>query len=71
MELTLQELEDAINYWRAQLPATGDALVLSGQVSKLAELYGLMIYYRLQRVPLPFVSSDAQAVLEAWRTRTH
>jgi hypothetical protein len=69
MELTLAELEDAINYWRARSPAQGDALVLAPQVKALAEIYALMIVHRMPRVQVPLLSPAARDALAGWRSQ--
>jgi hypothetical protein len=40
--LSVQEVEAAINYWREQRPASGNAL--SPEVNALATIYALMIF---------------------------
>lgn len=69
MELTLAELEEAINYWRARSPAQGDALVLAPQVKALAEVYALMIVHHMPRVQVPLLSPAARDALAAWQSR--
>lgn len=63
MEITLNELEQAINYWRLQRPATGEDCALSPEVNALGGVDALMIFH------------DARAQLLApWRrqaVRTH
>jgi len=44
MQLSVQELEAAINYWRDRRPARGNAVALSPEVNALATVYALMIY---------------------------
>lgn len=44
MELSVQELEAAINYWRDQRPARGNEYALSPEVNVLATVYAMMIY---------------------------
>jgi len=44
MELSVQTLEAAINYWRVRQPARGNEYALSPPVSRLATVYALMIY---------------------------
>lgn len=46
MELSVQTLEAAINYWRERQPARGNEYALSPTVSRLATVYALMIYRR-------------------------
>lgn len=44
MELSVQELEAAINYWRDRRPARGNEYALSPEVNLLATVYAMMIY---------------------------
>lgn len=60
--ITIQELEAAINYWRAQSPAQGEELILSKEASALAKPYALMIVQGSQRIPVDIldeISKDA------------
>jgi len=47
-EITIQELEAAINFWRAHSPSSGDELVLCKEASALSKPYALMIVQRQQ-----------------------
>ena len=67
MDVTLTELEDAINYWRRMKPATGDERALSPEVNALADAYALMIFERSKVMPLSSLSEAALALIEAWR----
>jgi hypothetical protein len=67
MDLGLQELEAAINHWRAQCPVAGNAVLLSPEVNALAKLYALMIFNRSASVPLAQLEPGAQQALQAWR----
>jgi len=67
MDVTLTELEDAINYWRRMKPATGDERALSPEVNALADAYALMIFERSKVMPLSSLSDAALALIEAWR----
>ena len=67
MDVTLTELEDAINYWRRMKPATGDERALSLEVNALADAYALMIFERSKVMPLSSLSDAALALIEAWR----
>jgi hypothetical protein len=69
MDMTLSELEQAINYWRAARPSQGEECALSPEVNALATIYALMIYYRSPVVPLESLDPAARQLLEAWRTR--
>ena len=67
MDVTLTELEAAINYWRRMKPATGDERALSPEVNALADAYALMIFERSKSMPLSSLSDAALALIEAWR----
>ena len=43
MDLSVQELEAAINHWRDRRPARGNEYALSPEVNLLAGVYALMI----------------------------
>ena len=69
MELTLTELEQAINYWRGLRPSTGEERALSAEVNTLANVYALMIYERAKSVSLESLDSTALQLLQDWRVR--
>jgi hypothetical protein len=68
-DLPLAELEQAINYWRNLRPSRGEERSLSPEVNRLAEVYALMIYERLQSLPLARIGADTLALIEAWRAK--
>ncbi|HEX7932105.1 MAG TPA: DUF3717 domain-containing protein [Paraburkholderia sp.] len=45
-EISIQELEAAINFWRARSPSSGDELVLCKEASALSKPYALLIVQR-------------------------
>jgi len=63
MDITLPELEQAINYWRRQRPATGEECALSPEVDVLATVYALMIFERQPSRPLASLPAPAQTLL--------
>jgi len=63
MDITLPELEQAINYWRRQRPATGEECALSPEVDTLATVYALMIFERTASRPLAALPAPAQTLL--------
>lgn len=69
MEITLTELEQAINYWRSVRPSTGEERALSPEVNALADVYALMIFHRTRSMALESLEPGAQQLLEAWRQR--
>jgi hypothetical protein len=68
MDVTITELEEAINYWRRMRPATGEERALSPEVNALADAYALMIFERSRVLPLSTLSEAVLALIEAWRT---
>ena len=68
MNVTLTELEEAINYWRRMRPATGEERALSPEVNALADAYALMIFERSRVLPLSSLSEAALVLIEAWRS---
>lgn len=70
MELSVQELEAAINYWRDQHPARGNEYALAPEVNLLAPVYALMIYRREATIDTDTLDPGVQRVLQAWRAHT-
>lgn len=70
MDITLPELEQAINHWRIQRPSSGEERALSPEVNQLARVYALMIFHRQKSVPLESMDSTCQQLLEDWRKHT-
>jgi hypothetical protein len=64
MNISLPELEQAINYWRLQRPAVGEECALSPEVNALANVYALMIISHSGSVALDGV---AQQLIGVWR----
>ena len=69
MDITLPELEQAINYWRSLRPSSGDERALSPEVDALATVYALMIFNKERSVPLSALDQTCRQLLEDWRTR--
>jgi hypothetical protein len=67
MDITLPELEQAINYWRSLRPSMGEERALSPEVNTLATIYAMMIFNQTKVVSLDMVSQAAQQLLESWR----
>jgi hypothetical protein len=65
-DITLSDLERAINYWRGLRPSRGEERALSPEVNQLAEVYALMIYERLHSVPRTRVDGGALSLIDAW-----
>lgn len=69
MELSLQELEAAINFWRDKRPARGNEYALSAEVKVLSRVYALMIYNHASSLTLEQIDASARHLLLSWRAR--
>ncbi len=67
-QITLTDLELAINRARQHLPAQGAEHKLATEVSVLANLYGKMIYYKQIIVPMELLTDVEQMTLLQWVT---
>lgn len=67
MDISLTELEEAINYWRTLRPSVGEERALSPEVNALATAYALMIFNRAKSMPADALNQAAQQLLESWR----
>jgi hypothetical protein len=65
-QISLSDLEVAINKARAKLPPKGVEHQLAEDVAILANLYGKMIYYKQVVVPIQLLSDSEQIVLLNW-----
>lgn len=70
MDITLPELEEAINYWRTLRPSSGEERALSPEVNALAHLYALMIFHQQKSSPLESLQPVSRQLIEAWRKQT-
>jgi hypothetical protein len=69
MDITLTDLEEAINYWRTVRPSLGEERALSREVNTLATVYALMIHNRTKIVPFDTLDDTARQLLISWRTQ--
>lgn len=67
MDISLTELEQAINHWRALRPSTGEERALSPEVDALATVYALMIFHKQRSLPLETLEQPVRQLLESWR----
>jgi hypothetical protein len=67
MEITLPELESAINYWRRAVPATGEESRLCREASLLAAPYAMMIFEHRRQIDHTELGADAWAAFEQAR----
>jgi hypothetical protein len=68
MEITLTELEQAINYWRARRPSSGEECALSPEVNALATVYAMMIYHKAKAIPIESIDEVPRQLLDTWRS---
>lgn len=64
--IPITRLEDAINYWRNRVPATGEESRLCAEASALATPYALMILAGRRDISLGELDAPAQAAFTAW-----
>ena len=69
MDITLTDLEEAINYWRTVRPSLGEERTLSREVNALATVYALMIFNHARTVPFDTLDDTSRQLLTAWRTQ--
>ncbi len=65
-EITINELEAAINFWRARSPSSGDELSLCKEASALSKPYALMIVQRQAALSSDRLDPTARAAWEAF-----
>lgn len=66
MEVSLTELEQAINHWRTLKPSTGEECALSPEVNALASAYALLIYHRHAGIPLANLDPVPRQLIQSW-----
>jgi len=62
-EISIQELEAAINFWRARSLSSGDELVLCKEASALSKPYALLIVQRRNTLSRDRLDANAR---QAW-----
>jgi hypothetical protein len=67
MNLTLTDLEQAINFWRTRHPSTGEEQKLCPEANALATPYAQMIVLHLKQIEVESLSDQAQGALTLWR----
>jgi hypothetical protein len=68
MDIHLNDLEQAINFWRSKRPSIGEERRLSPEVDVLATVYALMIFNRTQSLPLDALEEPSRQLIEAWHS---
>jgi hypothetical protein len=64
MQISLQQFEAAINYWRSQQPATGEEKTLCREAALLAKPYALMIYQHRATLDSSALNAETLAALQ-------
>jgi hypothetical protein len=64
--ISITHLEEAINYWRNRIPATGEEGRLCPQAAALAAPYALMIVAGRRDIPAAQLQGEALAAFEQW-----
>lgn len=67
MDISLPELEQAINYWRSLRPSQGEERALSPEVDALATVYAMMIFKQAKSIPMEAIDEMSQQLIESWR----
>lgn len=70
-EISINELEAAINFWRARSPSSGDELRLCKEASALSKPYALLIVQRRTGLPEEALDAAARAAWQGYRLTTH
>ena len=65
-QISITEIEAAINYWRQAHPAQGEELKLHGAVAALAEPYAMLIMTRRAHVEFDRLDAQAQEAIQQW-----
>ncbi|MCD8504021.1 MAG: DUF3717 domain-containing protein [Burkholderiaceae bacterium] len=67
-EISITELEAAINYWRQINPSEGEEMRLTKTAAALAEPYAMMIMTHRQSLSVDWLGEDARVAIDQWRT---
>jgi hypothetical protein len=65
-DITIYELEAAINFWRTRSPSSGDELVLCKEASALSKPYALMIVQRQTVLPQEGLDENARSAWDSY-----
>lgn len=63
-QITVTQLEAAINYWRHRMPATGEEARLCAPAAALATPYALMIFEGRKTIELQAMDAAAQTAYQ-------
>ncbi|RQS73551.1 DUF3717 domain-containing protein [Burkholderia sp. Bp8963] len=65
-DISIHDLEAAINFWRARSPSSGDELRLCEEASALSKPYALLIVQRQTSVQLEGLDPNARKAWDAY-----
>ncbi|MGU7784056.1 DUF3717 domain-containing protein [Burkholderia sp. PU8-34] len=65
-DISIHDLEAAINFWRARSPSSGDELRLCEEASALSKPYALLIVQRQTAVQLEGLDPKARKAWDAY-----
>jgi hypothetical protein len=65
-DISIHELEAAINFWRTRSPSSGDELSLCKEASALSKPYALLIVQRQLFLPTQWLDAEARDAWEAY-----
>jgi hypothetical protein len=65
-DISIHDLEAAINFWRARSPSSGDELRLCEEASALSKPYALLIVTRRSSVELEGLDPKARKAWDAY-----
>lgn len=63
-QISIVEIERAINYWRARFPSSRDTMTLCPQAASLAELYARMILFQMNHLAWSEFSAQAKKTFQ-------
>jgi len=66
-QISITDIEAAINYLRQTHPAQGEELKLHAAVAALAEPYAMLIMTRREQVELDHLDALAQEAIKQWQ----
>jgi hypothetical protein len=66
-EITLTDLESAINFWRQRHPSQGEEMRLSAQAAALAVPYAGLILNKRRAINLDELELAARQAIEQWQ----
>ncbi len=65
-EISLTELESAINFWRQRSPSQGEELRLSREAAALATPYAMLIMTKLKTLQIESLDPTAKQAVLQW-----